>query len=177
MWLAVAKSARCRVDRRWSPFDPVITSISIAGFKSIERIEQLPLRPINVLIGANGSGKSNFIGVFSLLRAVRYDAVDTYVERSGGADRLLHFGSKVTRDLKVRVTFHGRANWFELNLSLAEEDRLVFKSTVNFGDRIIVRPGGAGMADFIRDQLERFRVYHFHDTSATAPIKTNRRSS
>ena len=62
-------------------------------------------------------------------------------------------------------------NWFELSLSLAEEDRLVFKSTVNFGDRIVVTPGGAGMADFIRDQLERFRVYHFHDTSATEPIK------
>ena len=53
------------------PYHPEITSISIEGFKSIERIKDLPLRPINVLIGANGSGKSNFIGAFSLLQAER----------------------------------------------------------------------------------------------------------
>jgi predicted ATPase len=32
--------------------------ITIKGFKSIASIEKLELRPINVLIGANGSGKS-----------------------------------------------------------------------------------------------------------------------
>ena len=64
-----------------------ITSISIEGFKSIRRIRDLPLRPINVLIGANGSGKSNFVGVFTLLQAVRDDAVDRYIARAGGADR------------------------------------------------------------------------------------------
>ena len=58
---------------------PEITSISIEGFKSFECIRDLPLRPINVLIGANGSGKSNFIGVFALLQAVRDDAVDRYI--------------------------------------------------------------------------------------------------
>ena len=62
---------------------PEITSISIEGLKSIERIQDLPLRPINVLIGANGSGKSNFIGVFSLLQAERHNTVNEYVERSG----------------------------------------------------------------------------------------------
>ena len=33
------------------------------------------------------------------------------------------------------------------------------------------RPGHTGLLEFARDQLERFRVYHFHDTSRTAPIK------
>ena len=65
------------------PHHPEITSISIEGFKSIRRIRDLPLRPINVLIGANGSGKSNFIGVFSLLQAQRDNTFDEYVERSG----------------------------------------------------------------------------------------------
>jgi predicted ATPase len=34
--------------------------IKIAGYKSIKDIH-LDLMPINILIGANGSGKSNFI--------------------------------------------------------------------------------------------------------------------
>ena len=45
--------------------------ISVRGFKSIASIEALKLGPINVIIGANGSGKSNFIGVFSFLNALR----------------------------------------------------------------------------------------------------------
>jgi len=39
---------------------PEITSISIEGFKSIKRVKDLPLRPINVLIGANGSVVDHF---------------------------------------------------------------------------------------------------------------------
>jgi predicted ATPase len=35
--------------------------ITVKGFKSISSIEKLALRPINIPIGANGSGKSNFI--------------------------------------------------------------------------------------------------------------------
>ena len=152
------------------PLDPEITSISIEGFKSIERIEQLPLGPINVLIGANGSGKSNFIGVFSLLQAVRDKTLDAYVERSGGADRLLHFGSKVTRKLTVVVTFHGGGR-FELSLEAADDDRLMGTTGITLGSIVMGRPGKTGLLDFIRDQLDRFRMYHFHDTSAQAPIK------
>ena len=46
--------------------------ITIKGFKSIALLERLPLRPINVLIGANGSGKSNFLEAFSLLQALQF---------------------------------------------------------------------------------------------------------
>ena len=102
------------------PLDPEIRSISIAGFKSIERIGPLPLRPINVLIGANGSGKSNFINAFSLLQAVRDDTLAAYVERSGGADRILHFGSKITRKLRVSRCFPG---WWELRVEPAGSRR------------------------------------------------------
>ena len=70
--------------------------ISVEGFRSIARLEQLALRPINVLIGANGSGKSNFIAVFALLRALRADRLHTYVGTSGGAERNLHFGARAT---------------------------------------------------------------------------------
>ena len=152
------------------PHHPEITSISIEGFKSIRCIRDLPLLPINVLIGANGSGKSNFVGVFTLLQAVRDDAVDAYILRAGGADRILHFGAGITRRLKVAVTFHGNT-WFELGLEAAEDDRVVVSSRTPVGGRMLIRDGTTGATQLIRDQRERFRVYHFHDTSVTAPIK------
>ena len=129
------------------PLDPEITSISIAGFKSIERIGHLPLRPINVLIGANGSGKSNFIDAFSLLQAVRENTLDAYVERSGGADRILHFGSKITKKLMVTVAFHGGGS-FELTLEVAEDDRLMVTTGGALGSIVIGRPGHTGLLDF-----------------------------
>ena len=60
--------------------------ITIEGFRSIAGIEKLELRPINVLIGANGSGKSNFINAFSLLRSCAEDRLDNFVVRTGGTD-------------------------------------------------------------------------------------------
>jgi len=41
-----------------------LDSVTIRGFKSIASVEQIALTPINLLTGANGSGKSNFLGFF-----------------------------------------------------------------------------------------------------------------
>jgi predicted ATPase len=71
--------------------------ITIRGFKSIASIERLPLRPINVVIGPNGSGKSNFLGAFGLLHEFLEHRLDDYVTVAGGAEKILHFGSKATR--------------------------------------------------------------------------------
>jgi predicted ATPase len=70
--------------------------ITIKGFKSIKLIERLPMRPINILIGANGSGKSNFIGAFKFLREIREGRLQFATAEAGGADALLHFGSART---------------------------------------------------------------------------------
>lgn len=37
-----------------------IRDITIEGFKSIRSLQAFELRPLNILIGANGAGKSNF---------------------------------------------------------------------------------------------------------------------
>ena len=91
-------------------------SISIKGFKSISHIENLPLGPINVLIGPNGSGKSNFIGVFSFLNAIHSEHLQQYVIRAGGADKVLHYGSKVTEELIVRLSFEEKSYKYEIRL-------------------------------------------------------------
>src|SRR5258708_92947 len=79
--------------------------ISIRGFKSITSVEKLDLRPINLVIGPNGSGKSNFIGVFAFLHAIREGKLRDYVTAAGGAEKLLHFGSKTTKEIVLHVSF------------------------------------------------------------------------
>ena len=46
-----------------------LSKIKISGYKSIKECD-LKLNNINVLIGSNGAGKSNFISAFNLLQSV-----------------------------------------------------------------------------------------------------------
>jgi len=98
--------------------------ISIQGFKSIRSIEKLPLTAINVLVGANGSGKSNFIGAFSFLHAIREARLQDYVRRAGGAEQVLHFGSKVSKEIHLHVSFRREVNQYVVHLQPTQDDSL-----------------------------------------------------
>src|SRR6266436_6661245 len=99
-----------------------LNHISIAGYKSIASIEKLELQPINVVIGPNGSGKSNFIGIFSFLHSIREGRLWDYVAEAGGADKVLHFGSKTTREIRIRLSFRNGVNEYEIKLAPTAED-------------------------------------------------------
>src|SRR5205823_6650519 len=106
--------------------------ITVRGFKSITSLEKLPLRPVNVLIGSNGSGKSNFIGVFAFLHAVREGRLRDYVIQAGGAEKVLHFGSKTTRQIDVFLSFGEEVNQYALVLSPTQDDGLYPSSESTF---------------------------------------------
>jgi predicted ATPase len=164
--------------------------LSVRGFKSLASVEQLKLGPINILIGANGSGKSNFVGVFQLLHAIREGQLREYVAKAGGAERVLHFGSKVTNAIQLHVSFRDGVNQYHIDLAPTGDDQLYpVNERVYFWDRaqfptpynFSLAPRGmeAGISDpnprrtarYVRDHLGQWRVYHFHDTSNTSPLK------
>ena len=62
-----------------------LASITVKGFKSIACIENLTLGSMNILIGSNGAGKSNFLDIFSFLRmpSARETSVSTSYDRVG----------------------------------------------------------------------------------------------
>jgi len=98
--------------------------ISISGFKSIAAITRLNLGPINILIGPNGSGKSNFLGVFSFLHAIRDGRLREYVGQAGGAEKVLHFGSKITKEIRVLLSFRDEAKRYKVRLTPTSDDAL-----------------------------------------------------
>ena len=101
-----------------------IDRIEVSGFKSIADLK-LDIKDINVLIGGNGSGKSNFLGVFKFLREIIEGRLGTYVKTSGGADSMLHFGSKQTSEATFRVSLNDQVNQYTISLSPTVEDGLV----------------------------------------------------
>jgi predicted ATPase len=167
--------------------------ITIKGFKSIASIEKLELRPVNVVIGANGSGKSNFLGAFDFLEAIREGRLREYVTATGGAERVVHFGSKTTAQLELQLAFHrggGGEVGYKLLLSRSADDGLFPASEqvhltsppLDIETRQIESRGQgreAGLSDpnpntfgiLIRSLLANWRVYHLNDTSSSSPMR------
>ena len=151
--------------------------ITIEGFRSIAQVT-LQLEPVNILIGANGSGKSNLIGVFALLRALRLKRLDEYVERSGGADRNLHYGSKATREIFIEVSFDGGEELHEVHIASTDADKLFLRSEAIAGpaaDKVLEKYNhvdgvGKDFVEMVQERLDRWRVYHFHDTGRGAAL-------
>lgn len=113
-----------------------------------------------------------------------------YVIKSGGADKILHFGTKVTSKLEIHISFQDEQNQYKIILQPTENDELVPElEKVYFWDKekysspyqeIISRDkkeagisvkSNSKVANFVRDHLDSWRLYHFHDTSSTSPMK------
>jgi predicted ATPase len=144
--------------------------ITIKGFKSIASIEKLELRPINVLIGANGSGKSNFVGVFDFLHAIGERRLKSFVAAAGGAEKILHFGSKTTKELRQDLFFSNAESSYGLQLSPTSDDGLFLAGEWwDSADRGQPRP------DWLQRFLDRCWVYHLNDTGTSSPMRKTTR--
>lgn len=164
-----------------------LRSIEIKGYKSIAD-QHLPIGPINVLIGANGAGKSNFIGVFRLLRQIVEQRLQNTVREVGGAERWLHLGSKSTQEIKLALHFD--TNHYEVVLAPTQTDSLFvlaefagFQSpeynapywkpitTNELESSLLQKKQHNDISRFTYEALKSWRVYHFHDTSDSAAVK------
>ncbi len=85
---------------------------------------EIELRSLNVLIGANGAGKSNFIALFKMLNQMMQENLQVFVAQSGGANSLLYFGQKVTDRIEISLRFGLDSYYCEL-LPTAD-DRMLF---------------------------------------------------
>jgi predicted ATPase len=169
-----------------------LTSLRLRGWKSI-RDAKIELRSLNVLIGANGTGKSNLVSFFKLLNEMMGGRFQVHVGTIGGAESLLHYGSKRTPAIEADLQFttdQGQ-NGYSLRLVPIAENSLLFaEEKLEFlregAERPYSRVLGGGhresllnqVADaggqtekFIRGLLTRCRVFHFHDTSLLGPMR------
>jgi predicted ATPase len=192
------KASMCSFARRemraadlldWQVAMPVqLTSITVEGFKSIATME-LNLNDLNVLIGANGAGKSNFVALFTLLGQLVENRVQLYVGKGGGPDALLTYGRRHTERLTIDLRFG--SNRYRANLIPTEADELIFEDEVCFfyrdghptpyalsldsagrkETRLQEKGSTEAIAKHVLEAMRGWRVYHFHDTSPAARVK------
>lgn len=163
-----------------------VRSISITGYKSIKELREFPLGDLNVLIGANGAGKSNFISIFKLLNEMYEQNLQLYVQKNGGPDAILHFGRNTTERLHAEFYFGNNA--YKFDLIPTADNRLIFEKEISWfagyyypstksallgsgHSESKLKEATDSYSKFVKKSVSNWRVYHFHDTSDTAKIK------
>ena len=173
----------------------MLTNITIKGFKTIQD-QSIELKNVNILIGANGAGKSNYISFFKMIRQLISGKLQLYIGKSGGADKLLYYTSKITSQIESAFTFTksntSKKYIYKNQLIHTEQDTLIFNNEefLFFENGEISntswKPSDSGYKEskfsdtienpvhqHIKDILGQCRFFQFHDTSETAKIKRN----
>ena len=164
--------------------------ITLRGYRSIQSLEDFELRDINVFVGANGAGKSNFLSFFSLLRSVMSGTLESFVNRHGTSDDLLYNGPQVTDCIFAQMHFGIRGYRFQLiptvnqKLVLANEARYYQHAQHDWWSLPPTGDGSSALVQEVRlrskdskyskpvyETINSWRIYHFHDTSITVGMR------
>lgn len=175
-----------------------ITRVSIRGFRSLACVENLELPQLAVLIGANGSGKSNLIRFFEMLSfSLKGQNLQQFVLDRGGGDDQLFLGARVTPRMEAELTLEtGQGtNEYRIALNHVAPDSLAFaEEAFRFSRHDRDGSGGwvnlpmpaqeSGLPDAAADNnqpaqrtartvlflLRNCATFQFHDTSAKASL-------
>ncbi|CBL44418.1 conserved hypothetical protein [gamma proteobacterium HdN1] len=159
-----------------------ITRLVLHGYKSIAECD-IQLGRINVLIGANGAGKSNLIGFFRLIQRILSEQLQFSVSEMGGPDTLLHFGRKHTEEIAAELYFGN--NGYQFKLQPTQDNRIMFAKeslwwnrtgesqiqSGHFETYFSRKKSSSNVYDYVIPPMRSWRVYHFHDTSRSAAVK------
>ncbi|MGL4595690.1 MAG: AAA family ATPase [Thermoguttaceae bacterium] len=167
-----------------------IKNISISGFKSIRELKKLEIKDLNIIIGANGSGKSNFIQMFQMLKAMSLKNFQKFIAEKGGADSFLHNGPKNTP--AITATFEFGSNFYRFQLTptvnetfmIKEERKYLSNNWSDYGhpslesrlieqrdEKSAIYEKSCGVGYYVYKAISNWIVYHFHDTSPNAPMR------
>lgn len=166
---------------------PQLTHLTVRGFKSIRALEDFELKPLNVLIGPAGAGKSNFIDLFRMLRSMVEKRLQMFVALGNRPKTILHDGANTSRQIEVQLTFGRNAYRFVL---VPDGERLVFKEeeTRTLGEKeTVVHSLGEGhdesrleemagrkengFSDHLWEAVAGWRSYHLNDTSGKSGMR------
>ena len=167
----------------------MIEYIEIKGFKSIKEMK-LEMKPVNILIGSNGAGKSNFISFFKLVSSIFNSRLQKYIQEEK-TDNILYFGRKTTHELYGKLIFSkedGDNNAYNFRLLRTKEgglfideegsgynvsyDNNMHNYFYNFDlDESQFAKSSRRRNTILQGYMSSLRVFHFHDTSSTSALR------
>jgi predicted ATPase len=172
------------------PSNLSLTKVKIERFMSLNSVE-FEVGQLNVLIGANGAGKSNVLSLFDLVGSIIEQRLRLWIAQHGQLDRIVFGGSKQSPNFSFELDFaNGRQGYraaiaegsggvpffqFEAEWGTRASgtdpvpvDLGVGHSETRLFDEVDHVPGG--VSAWTLECLKGWRRYHFHDTSLNAGV-------
>ncbi len=117
----------------------ILKKLSVSNFKSFKHSE-IELEKFNVLIGANASGKSNFVQLFKFIRDVKNFGLDNAISMQGGIDYFLNNRLGQSEKFSIEIEMEGIQVFPPMLISISSEKQvgfvirgLVYTLEVKFG--------------------------------------------
>jgi predicted ATPase len=173
-----------------------IDRVYINNYKSIRESGEINIKPLNVLIGPNGVGKSNFISFFKLLNSIAENRLPSFVADNGYADKVLHYGRKKSKELSGGIIFRkplgNTNNRYDFILKPDQSNGFYFEREAGgynkfangngeYWDYWLLDSTGeknsslhkvtAPRFQYLKEYFGQLKVFHFHDTSSSAPLR------
>jgi predicted ATPase len=153
--------------------------IEIKGYKSIKEVK-IDLKPINIFIGSNGSGKSNFISFFEFLDNLYNKNLQAYIGLRGGINKYLYKGLENASKIEGFVRFKDGINSYSFVLEPSGDSFVISKEVLWYHENPLefreftreaqVKNNGWYRGKFIQKYLVGHKKYHFHDTGQSSPF-------
>lgn len=174
-----------------------LRTLALSGYRSYNNDlehNKIEFNDVNIIIGANGAGKSNLISFLEMISFMMTRGLRAYVARQGGTQPLFYFGTEQTDKICGELLIHDagqtKEDMYSFALERSATDQLFFaQEHMSFQDgghfQPYMRDFGvghmeSGLADStestprtLRTYLERLRVFHFNDTTINARIRSN----
>jgi predicted ATPase len=171
-----------------------LKKVIIRGYKSFspDHPLEIELGDVNILLGANGSGKSNIISFFRMLNYMMGGGFQLFVEKEGTSQVFLHYGPRRTANICGELHFEDQThiNQYSFQLAYAVPDRLIITSEEvvwgqknrtlqklslepDFKESALINGQHSSNTTFrvIRSILSKCKAYQFHDSSPESAIR------
>lgn len=160
----------------------MIKSITIEGYKSIRKLQDFELKNLNVIIGANAAGKSNFISFLKMVKTQLTGDIQSYIRRyENSMEHVAFMGTAVTPKVNGKIVLDSCTYGF--SLASTESGGVFFEDEYLDGERggrvqdgCVSRYSEERWNDSekvlaLRKEVTGWSIYHLNDTSLTARVK------
>lgn len=165
-----------------------LNTIAIEGFRSIKNLDPFKLNKTNILVGANGAGKSNFIEAFKLNTAIANGNLQGYIKSYGHPDGFFFNGIATTQQIHFSLDFKPNSYYCELHGgadgSMQVSDTVYFQGAkhpkpfekavsreVAESSLPYASEQGSSIEKYVLDRIKSWKNYHFHNTELLAPLR------
>lgn len=170
-----------------------LTDISIAGYKSYGVADTpISLGNLNIVIGANGAGKSNFISFLEMISYIATDAFGDFVAKNGYASSLMYSRKDKIDYIEGRMFFSSDRFRDEYTINIKQgvdgglyiaNEKIGYPSVdgahtyetiqTASGMRSALIPASEtdDASRAILNTLKGCRIYHFNDTSISSRMR------